>query len=262
MAGERLKAVMSDMAETIRRVFQAPPSKPVPVAFGMPVSARIPPVEVLVLEPPRAFEPVLQTEPCLSACTLVAAPMALVPVVRGDPGWSGWSTGATVCELPLFRAEKCQRLLVPPLPRWAVPLRVPVEAQATRSRSGWEAFSQPSIRTYRPEWSSVKSFGALERALALPVAVTGEDWKKLPKGLWMRYTLQLVRSTGQNIRNLEVLGLYRIPSKGTRQVRHDPATGRLLVTLGPEAAGARNAPFILARQKDDNSVVCCFVEEA
>ena len=78
----------------------------------------------------------------------------------------------------------------------------------------------------------------------------------------MRYTLQLVRATGENIRNLEVLGLYRIPAKGTRQVDHDPVTGRLLVTLDADAVGSRRAPFILARRKNDASIVCSFVEEA
>jgi len=105
------------------------------------------------------------------------------------------------------------------------------------------------------------SYRALERVLALPVAVAGEDLTKVSKALWMRYTLQLVRATGENIRNLDVIGLYRIPTKGTRQLNHDPATGRLLVTLGPEANGAKRALFILARRKTDGSIVFCFVEE-
>ena len=63
-------------------------------------------------------------------------------------------------------------------------------------------------------------------------------------------------------RNLEVIGLYRIPAKGTRELHHDPATGRLMVTLGPEAAGAQRSLFILARRKNDASIVFSFVEEA
>lgn len=88
------------------------------------------------------------------------------------------------------------------------------------------------------------------------------DPDRLPKALMMRYNLQLVRATGENIRNLELVGVFRIPSKGTEQVHHDPATGRLMVTLGPAAAGARLAPFVLARRKSDASIVCCFVEES
>jgi hypothetical protein len=133
---------------------------------------------------------------------------------------------------------------------------------STRSRSGWAAFPPPGARRWVPELAAPRTFRGLDRVLELPVAVTGEDLGKVSKALWMRYTLQLVRATGENIRNLEVIGLYRIPVKGTRQLHHDPATGRLLVTLGPEASGAARAPFILARRRNDASIVFCFVEEA
>ena len=94
------------------------------------------------------------------------------------------------------------------------------------------------------------------------MAFLAEDLAKVPRALMMRYSLQMVRTTGENIRNLEMVGLFRIPVKGTRQVHHDRASGRLLVELGPEAAGARRALFALARRKSDASTVCCFVEEA
>jgi hypothetical protein len=77
----------------------------------------------------------------------------------------------------------------------------------------------------------------------------------------MRYSLQLVRGTGENVRNLEVLGLYRLPRKGVADLRHDPARGRILVRLEPAAVRAPRAPFILARRKDDGSLLSCFVEE-
>jgi predicted RNA binding protein YcfA (HicA-like mRNA interferase family) len=257
----RLLSAMSDMAETIRRVFQAPPSASVPLSFRVPASTRIPALEVSVLEPVRAFETLARGEPGLPPATLREAPLAFVAQVAGEPGWSAWAAGAKVCELPLFQAEKAQRLTVPALPRKALARRLVLEAMTGRSRSGWSPFAPPPVRAIRPDWTAPRAHGALAQMLTLPVAVTGEDLQKISKALWMRYTLQLVRSTGQNIRNLEVLGLYRIPCKGTHQVHHDPATGRLLVTLGPEAAEAKRAPFILARQKDDNAVVCCFVEE-
>jgi hypothetical protein len=261
MVRDRLMTAMSDMAETIRRVFQAPPSRAVPLSLRTPGSSRIPVLDARVLEPARAFEPVVLGEPGIPAGTLREAPLGFVAQVAGEPGWGAWAAGARVCELPLFQAEKAQRLTVPALPRKALARRLVLEAMAGRSRSGWNPVPPPPVRAIRPEWGQPRVHGALEQMLALPVAVTGEDMQKISKALWMRYTLQLVRATGQNIRNLEVLGLYRIPFKGTRQVHHDPATGRLLVTLGPEAADARRAPFILARQKDDNAVVCCFVEE-
>ena len=39
-------------------------------------------------------------------------------------------------------------------------------------------------------------------------------------------------------------------------------SGRLLLTLGPEALRAQRGPFMLARRRDDRSLVSCFLEEA
>jgi hypothetical protein len=161
----------------------------------------------------------------------------------------------------LFQAEKCARLEVPPLPRRPRVREERPEEFRTRSRPGLEPFPPPRSASQPCALAPPRSFQALEHALAQPVAFTGEDIPKLSKTLWMRYTLKLVRETGENIRNLEVLGLYRIPTRGTRQINHQAATGRLLVALGPEAVGAPRAPFLLARKKDDDAIVCCFVED-
>jgi hypothetical protein len=192
----------------------------------------------------------------------VPAALAFAATVAGEPGWATWETGARICALSLFRPGKCARLEVPPLPRRAAARQGLAGAMATRSRTGWEALPPPGVRRGHQTMDAPRTFRGLERVLGLPVAVVGEDLGKVSKALWMRYTLQLVRSTGENIRNLDVIGLYRIPAKGTRDLHHDPATGRLLVTLGPEASGAGRTLFILARRKIDATTVFCFVEEA
>ena len=256
-----LRAAMSDMAETIRRVFQDPGTHRTTVAFPDLAATGVQILAARTLTPPYRFEPLLKTVAPIQEAGACAEPMAWAPKVLGEPGWASWTPDATVCELPLFRTEKCQRLLVPALPRKGVARKVALEAFAPRPRTGWDGLQPPAARGIPTQWPAPPAREALGMALALPMAVVPEDLGKLSKAIWMRYTLQLVRSTGQNIRNLEILGLYRIPHLGIRQVRHDPATGRLLVNLGPEAVKARKAPFILARQKDDNSVVCSFVEE-
>jgi hypothetical protein len=156
---------------------------------------------------------------------------------------------------------KCRRLEVPALPRGVAARQARTGDLAARGRSGWEVFAPPGVRRAQDGFGAPRTCRGLEQILALPVAVAGEDMAKVSKALWMRYTLQLVRATGENIRNLDVVGLYRIPAKGTRQLNHDPATGKLLVTLGPEASGARRSLFILARRKSDASTVYCFLEE-
>ena len=151
--------------------------------------------------------------------------------VAGEPGWATWEAGAKVCALPLFRPEKCARLEVPALPPpGGGAAREPAGGMATRrpERLGGLAAARGPARA-PGIWPRRGSFRALERVLGLPVAVTGEDLTKVSKALWMRYTLQLVRATGENIRNLDVIGLYRIPAKGTRagppRPRHRPAAG-------------------------------------
>jgi hypothetical protein len=101
----------------------------------------------------------------------------------------------------------------------------------------------------------------LDTILSLPIPLRAEDIQRLPKGLWMRYSLQLVRGTGENVRNLEVLGLFRIPRKGVTDLRHEPGLSRILIRLEAAAVRAPRAPFILARRKDDGSLLSCFVEE-
>lgn len=262
MAGARLREAMSDLAETIRRVFKAPASHPVPLGWNVRFPAQIPLLGATAGEP---FSPVsagARQEDLLSPGLPVPAALGFAASVGGEPGWATWETGAKICVLPMFKPEKCARLEVPPLPRRVAVSQEKAGGMATRSRSAWEAFPAPGTRRWLEPLAPPRGFRALDKILGMPVAITGEDMTKVSKALWMRYTLQLVRATGENIRNLEVIGLYRIPAKGTRELHHDPATGRLMVTLGPEAAGAQRSLFILARRKTDASIVFCFVEEA
>jgi hypothetical protein len=262
MAGARFKDAMSDLAETIRRVFQAPPTHPVAVGCEEPGTERIAPLDATVLLPFVPVAAVTVTQELLRAAPPVAVPVTWTGTLGGEPGWATWASGATTCPVPVFQAEKCNRLGVPPLPRRAEARREKVGGMTTLARNGWRPFLSPRAGTSSPELGVPRVWRGMERVMGLPLAITGEDLGRMSKALWMRYTLQLVRATGENIRNLEVLGLYRIPVKGTRQVDHDPVTGRLLVTLNSEAVGARRAPFILARRKNDASIVCSFVEEA
>jgi len=262
MAGARLKEAMADLAETIRRVFKAPPAHGVAVDWAVTFPGRIPPLEATLGLPFSPCAGTARGEQLLNQSLVVPAVLSFAPSVAGEPGWATWEAGAKVCVLPVFQSEKCSRLEVPALPRRVPTRQEKPAAMLTRGRSGWAAFAPPRLRRQLYHFGVPRTYQGLERVLGLPVAVLGEDLDRVSKALWMRYTLQLVRATGENIRNLDVIGLYRIPAKGTRQLNHDPATGRLLVTLGPEASGAPRALFILARRKTDASIVFCFVEES
>ena len=256
-----LRGAISDLAETIRRVFQPPPCHQAPIDCARPGFRAMERLEARPLQPFDPFAGQAVRTELLSGRPPRSEPLAWTPVLRGESGLKTWDAGARVTVLPTFQAERCARLEVPALPRRAGTRREMPGLPPVRARRGWEAAPAPAVRQAVASLARPRCFRALEAVLALPLAITGEDLARMPKGLWMRYSLQLVRATGENIRNLEVLGLYRIPRKGTRQIHHDPATGRLQVTLGPEAAGVRRAPFILARRKTDNEIICSFVEE-
>jgi hypothetical protein len=257
----RLRDAMSDMAETIRRVFQDPPSHEADLALPMPGNKAAILLSTRPLTPPSRFEPVAGSMAVLELETPLQVDFHWEARLQEEAGWGQWATGATVCVPGLFQAEKCSRLDVPALPRRARTLQEAPEAYRTRARTGLEPLPAPRSALLACALPPPRTHRALDHALALPVAFTSEDIGKVSKALWMRYTLKLVRDTGENIRNLNVVGLYRIPARGVRQVNHQVSTGKLLVHFGPEAEGAPKAPFILARRKDDDSVVCCFVED-
>ncbi|HWQ10553.1 MAG TPA: hypothetical protein VN436_15640, partial [Holophaga sp.] len=123
------------------------------------------------------------------------------------------------------------------------------------------AFAAPAVQRLIQKLPLPRAYRNLEAVLSLPIAIEGENFQKLPRALNMRYTVQLVKATGENIRNLDVLGVFPVPRKGVAALRHDARTGRLLVRLGPEAVGAPVGRFILAQKKSDHGFVSCFVEE-
>lgn len=249
------------MAETLRRLFQDPPSHALDPAIARPATGGTALLGAVPQAGDLAFSPQGGQVPVIDAAVVREEAFHWEAKLQEEPGLAAWDAGIRACELPLFRAEGCARLEVPPLPRAP---RVRAEAPGgfrTAALRGLEALAAPRARQAPCGIAAPRARRDLETALALPVAFAGEDIPALSKALWMRYTLKLVKETGQNIRNLDVVGLYRIPARGVRQVNHQAATGRLLVSLASEAQGAPRAPFILARRKDDDSVVCCYVED-
>ncbi len=186
----------------------------------------------------------------------------LEAVLQEEHGWEAWASGTQAQVALLFHAGKASQLTVPSLPK------------VTRVNAPREPLPRPESRRLEPNLPppktrdlpvdrglATKSHAALGRVLGQPFAFPGEDLGKLPKHLWMRYSLALVKATGENVRNLEVVGLYRLPRKGVSDLRPD-GQGRIWVRLTPEAVAAKRAPFMLARKKDDGSYVSACVDES
>ncbi len=257
----KVKGAVADAAETLRRVFSDPEVRELrPERFGLRVHPEWGPVAI----PQAGWEPVVAAlgrmprfEDSLQAQSL--AP--LQATLRCEDGWARWGAEATVVRMAPLEAGQATRMAVPPLPR-SVGARSRLEAlSGVRTRQAREPLPPPGTRRLDPALAPVAVRPGLAAMLAQPVAIQGEDLQKLPKGLWMRYSLQMVRATGENVRNLEVLGLFHLPRKGVGELRHDAKGGRILVQLAPEAAKAPRLPFILARRRDDGALLSCYLEE-
>jgi hypothetical protein len=210
---------------------------------------------------PYAFDPRVATQELLFPQVVHAEGMAFEARLYREDAWTAWAAGAKVCEMAVFRAGNCGRMAVPPLPRNVPVRRLVLPTFQVASRWIRESISIPPIHGVRSAFLTPKVSRNLDSVLGLPIAISGEDFQTLPKALNMRYTFQLVKATGQNIRNLDVLGVFPVPVKGVASLRHDPRTGRILVSLNEQAVGAKRGRFILARKKDDRSYVSCFVED-
>ena len=257
----RLGEAVKDAAETLRRAFQDTPSRSVALALSARSRRPLDPLSAVArpgLDPPAAR----LGRPCLlPAPRSRQAEMHFESRLCAEGAWASWASGAKVAEVPVFRAERCARLEVPALPKAPKVLGLAAAAFGTKVRRGFEGVKAPAARAQQMGFGEPGARGGLELALRLPIAVEGLDLREAPRAIQMRYVMLAVKATGENVRNLELLGRYLIPRKGVRELRHDPRTGRLLVLLGPEATNARKEPLLLARRKDDHSLLTTFLEE-
>ena len=93
MAGARLREAMSDLAETIRRVFKSPASHGVSVGYTLGFPGQIPPLGASVGLPFEVVAATARSEDLLGGGLAVPAVLAFAPSVAGEPGWAAWETG-------------------------------------------------------------------------------------------------------------------------------------------------------------------------
>lgn len=262
MVFSKAKDALTDMAQTIRRLFGEPRvGALVAPAFRVRGRGHVLLEAEVRLGLERLGATVTEADLFQGGPTLGELG-ALEAVLREEHGWDAWASDAQALQVELFSAGKAAQLTVPPLPK------------VTRVQAPREPLPRPGVRSLAPAVAAPKA-RALEvdrglvtktrsevaRVLTRPFVFAGEDLGKLPKNLWMRYSLALVKATGENVRNLEVVGLYRLPRKGVADLRPD-GQGRVWVRLSPEALGAKRAPFMLARRRDDQAFVSACVDES
>ena len=256
----RVRGAMADAAETLRRTFAGLPVVTVVPEPFHPGSRR---GALLEVAPRPGLDPLAATGRGARLFQEGVPSLALPPLVaklQAEAGFASWGAEAEVVRMTPLEPGRAARVTVPPLPRQVRTLGRMEPPACPGTRRVAEPLARPGTRRLDPRLSEVSALAGLEVILGLPIPIRAEDIQRLPKGLWMRYSLQLVRGTGENVRNLEVLGLFRIPRKGVADLRHDPRQSRILVRLEASAVRAPREPFILARRKDDGALLSCFVE--
>ena len=257
----KVRDAVTDAAETLRRLFSDPPVRGVQAGrFDAQARGGVAPAAAAR----SGLEPLAAAGAAMPPLVEAARLRELEPFqarLRSEEGWARWGAEATVLRMAPLVPGLADRVAVPPLPARAEVRgrHDPLARPATRRSA--EPLPSPASRRVEPALAGGGSRQGLEAVLQLAVPVQGEDIQRLPKGLWMRYSLQMVRATGENVRNLEVLGLYHLPRKGVADLRHDARRGRILVRLESEAVKAPRVPFILARRKDDGALLSCYLEE-
>ncbi len=257
----KVRDAVADAAETLRRLFADPEVRGVP-AGGFPVRPAA--AARLEVEGRTGLEPLVAATASMPRLEETLEPRGVPPFeakLQVEAGWARWGAEAAVVAMAPLRPGGAAGVDVPPLPRRAEArsLREPVKPPAARRMA--EPLPPARSRRLDPALSEGAARPGLAVLLAQPIPLQSEDIQRLPKGLWMRYSLQMVRATGENVRNLEVLGLFRLPRKGVADLRHDARRGRILVRLGVEAAGSPRVPFILARRRSDGALLTCYLEE-
>jgi hypothetical protein len=103
-------------------------------------------------------------------------------------------------------------------------------------------------------------YRSVATALSIPIKIRSENIERLPKALWMRYMLMLVKESGENAKNLEIIGLYHIPKNGVKTMKHDHSTGSLHIVVDSDALASTQRKILIARRKDNSALVSCAVE--
>jgi hypothetical protein len=94
----------------------------------------------------------------------------------------------------------------------------------------------------------------VERVLQIPIPIKSEGIASISKARWMRYTLRLVKETGENVKNLEIIGLYKIPKQGVKKISHNASDGTIHIQVGVESINCNCCVLVLAKRKKDNSM--------
>lgn len=256
----RFKDSFSDLAETLRQIFRAPSVRDAALSVENPGHNPVDLLQATSVASTWEFqatarEGAIHMESFLREVTFIQA------VPRREKSWENWLTESSALQLPLFQAVSHPGFRVPMLPNKTTVHRHVQEPFRLSTRWKSLAIHRPESQRLQAVFAPPNCLRDLELALSFPVAFPCRNAQMVPKALWMRYSLKLVKATGENIRNLELIGIFRIPRKGIENMRFDAKKGALFLSLSRDASGEDLAPFFLAKRRGDGELLSCFPEE-
>lgn len=256
----RVREAMTDVAETLRRTFHGVAVREEDPRFPAPGLGAFEGLSVQAKPGLQALSVPVKADGWRLESRRRVADMAFHANQKAEAGWEAWAPGSQALHVPLFAAGKAGRLEVPALPRRASSLRAMAESFRVSLRNYREPLRSPGTRQTQLKGTAPNTHKDLARVLRRPFSFLGQSFSSLPRALQMRYTVQLVKATGENIRDLEVVGLFRVPRRGLGALRLDPRTGGLLASLTLEAVGTPKDLLLLAKRKADQALLPCFLE--
>ena len=261
----RIKDTVGDVAETIKRAFSGPT-----VYSAMDFFKAAPACKILPLPTTRVLtNPLLSSSPSVSVLPLpVSASVSVLNVqfearVLLETG-EAFRADAKLVSIPLVWPVAAKSAKIPRMDDVAVN-----KVDEPYSVFNVQFYTLPRfllehggvIHKQIAAINFPRCFASVATALSLPIRIKPDDSLLASKALRMRYSLQLVKKTGENIRNLEIIGLFRIPKKGVSSFKHDATTGLLWITAGTEAQKSRSCKLILARRKSDSKILSCILDD-
>lgn len=256
----RAQEALADVAETVRRLFSDVAVRAEDPRFPAPGLGGFQGLQVSVQAGMQPFQARVVPQNWQMSGVLKAAEVAFQARLQVESGWTSWAAERAALPIPLFSPGAARRMEAPALPRRAQALQLALEPFRVSTRVHREPVRTPGCRRgeLAPWRPAVRR--DLAQAFRRPFSFRGQAFGSLPKVLQMRYTVQLVKATGENIRDLEVVGLFRVPRKGMGGLRLDARSGALQAALGPEAMGAPKALLMLAKRRADQALLTCFLE--
>jgi hypothetical protein len=259
----KIKETVGDVAETIKRAFAGPKVFTAPQLFlAEPKCSSAAHFTANAIAAQMLGCNGAIAAPLLISAALVEASIQFEARAMSETG-EGFSAGAKLVNIELQWPRKTTSAEIQRM-------NSPATKGIAMDNSGFKtecralppfSLDQGKILRCRLLPNAALAYSSAKAAFSRPMSIRSENIEKTPKPLMMRYMLKLVKESGENIRNLEIIGIYRVPKKGVQNVKHDGSTGALKIMVGAEAQISAPSKLILANNKNTRTKVSCMFDE-